>query len=101
MHENVGEAEVEEGNDDVVLMEEEVPSSPSVVNPHGQLPPPAWVLECKHWLPAEIPAAASSVVPSGDEGVRAPSLIIPRLRQSASHQSDNLLLIQTHLRRRF
>ena len=36
---------------------------------HVQLPPPDWTLRCKHWLPAEAPAATHAVVPNGFEKV--------------------------------
>lgn len=64
--------EVEDDGEDMEEMDEEEAAQPTTVNPRGQLPAPAWVLECKHWLPAASPTAARAAVPSGREEVCSP-----------------------------
>lgn len=59
-----GEASSDEGDDEMTDAEPELPAP---VNLLAQLPPPEWTLRCKHWLPAEAPAAVHAAVPNGSE----------------------------------
>lgn len=70
------DGETEYGDEDLENMIDEEPLVPTAVNLRGQLPPPAWVLECKHWLPAKSPAAARAVIPADSEEVCVPSILI-------------------------